>query len=174
MPAGAEAVDVTESEIGRTFHVLNQPEVFKTGLKLIQKVTSKQLTVDEVTRRFMQDGAGDNREESKALVPVSVGQKKKRDLSPDICELVPDKRLRIVVAAAARRSRRSSFEELSRSRRRSGGDGDQSSSKAIVLRRSTSEDEISDIEGLANVEVMDYLRRQQGTSASNAYEPQGK
>lgn len=169
MPAGTEAGDVSVSNnVGRLYHVLNQPSVLKAGMRLLHQVATEEVSAQELENTLKKGRSRQESEQTKALVPVSTPQRK-RDLSPDICDIVPDKRLRLAVAA--RRSRKESFNE---SRNNQTGSG-QSPSRAVVLRHITSDDEVSDTENSNNNEkLMDYIIKSKVPTDRTAYEPIGE
>ncbi|ODM87019.1 hypothetical protein Ocin01_19662 [Orchesella cincta] len=92
---------------------------------------------------------------------MTTNSPRKRDLSPDICELVPDKRLKQVVAAASRRSRRDSFDEAD----------SEDPTQALVLRRGNDDEAIA-LEGSGEACLFDYISKSRH-NAVNAYEPRG-
>ncbi len=171
MPVGTEAGDVSVSDnVGRLYHVLNQPSVLKAGMRLIHQVATEEVSAQELENSLRKERSrqAQESEQTKALVPVSTAQRK-RNLSPDICDIVPDKRLRLAVAA--RRSRKDSFDE-SRNNQSGGG---QSPSKAVVLRHITSDDEVSDTENSNNNEkLMEYITKSKYPTDRSAYEPIGE
>lgn len=131
MLIGEEAYSVP-SNAGDIYNSLKQPDMLKTGMQMFERVKSNEISAKEIKDTFRQSRSKTKESDmSKALVPVSVPQRK-RDLSPDICDvgIVPDKKLRLIVAS------RSSVRDTL-------GDSENDGSSALVPRTDLYEDEIS-------------------------------